>query len=180
VAEVTEIVLVRTGSAPISEADKEAARRVLFDQIDGLSEAHKKSWRRIWNWFLNKAEPGEMLSLKTHRDRLGWYHRKHMAMEQKVFEAQERFEHFKQFRDWLKLGAGHCDWYPGPKGGVVPIPKSIDYASVGQDEMEQFHEAAVTFLRTPHAIKTLWPKLPEHQRELAVEAVLIPFEEVGR
>lgn len=177
---MTEIVLVRTDTAPISEADKEAARRVLFGQVDGLSEAHKKSWRRIWSWFLNRAEPGEMLSLKSHRARLGWYHRKHMAIETKVFQGQERFTNFEQFRNWLKIGAGHCDWFPGPKGGVVAVPKSIEYAQMGQDAMEVFHEHAIEFLRTPHAIKTLWPRLPEHQRELAIEAVLIPFEEGQR
>lgn len=176
---MTEIVLVRQDMVAISEPDREAARRVLFGHIDGLGEAHRKSWRRIWNWFLTKAEPGEMLEIITHRERLGWFHRKHMAMEQGVFEAQERFESFEQFRNWLKLGAGHCDWFPGPKGGVVPVPKSISYAKLEQEDMERVHDAMVVFLRTPHAIKTLWPKSPEHVRELAIEAVLIPFEEGG-
>lgn len=174
---MTEIVLVRSGAEPISEADKEAARRVLFGAIDGLSEAHRKSWRRIWNWFMTKAEPGEMLEIRTHRERLGWYHRRHMALEQKVFEAQEKFAHFEQFRNWLKVGAGHCDWLPGPKGGVIPVPKSTSYAALEQEDMERVHAAIVEFLRTPHAIKTLWPKVPDHQRELAIEAVLIPFNE---
>lgn len=177
---MTEIVLVRKDTAPISPADAEAAKRVLFSQIDGLSEAHQKSWRRMWNWFLTKAEPGEMVELKTHRDRLGWFHRKHMAMEQRVFEAQERFTVFKQFRDWLKIGAGHCDWLPGPKGGIIPVPKSISYAELGQDAMDEFHAAAVDFLRTPYACEVLWPHMPDHERELAVEAVLIPFDEGGR
>jgi hypothetical protein len=174
---VVDIVLVRADTAPISEADREAARRVLFGQVDGLSEQHRKSWRRMWAWFLNKAEPGEMLELKTHRERLGWYHRKHMLMEARVFNAQERFTVVEQFRNWLKVGAGHCDWCPGPKGGVIPVPRSIEYARMGQDEMEIFHANVVEFLRTPHAIKTLWPKMPEHQRELAVEAVLTGLNE---
>ena len=58
---MSEIVLVRQESAPIAEADREAARRVLFGQIDGLSQAHKKTWRRLMNWFFNKAQPGEMV-----------------------------------------------------------------------------------------------------------------------
>lgn len=174
---MTEIVLVRQDSAPIAETDRDAARRVLFGAVDGLGAKHKKSWRRLWNWLLHKAEPGEMLEIRTHRARLGWYHRKHMALEQSVFEAQERFVNFEQFRNWLKLGAGHCDWFPGPKGAVVPIPKSISYSAIGQDDMEVFHAAAVEFLRTPHAIKTLWPKSPASQRELAIEAVLTEFKE---
>lgn len=174
---MTEIVLVKQDQAPIAEADKEAAKRVLFGQIDGLSEQHRKSWRRIWNWFMTKAEPGEMLEIRTHRERLGWFHRKHMALEQKVFEAQERFDHFEAFRAWLKVGSGFVDWYPGPRGGVIPVPRSISYSKLEQDEMEKVHANMVKFLRTEHAIRTLWPKVPAHQRDLAIEAVLIPFDE---
>jgi hypothetical protein len=100
-----------------------------------------------------------------------------MAMEQAVFESQERFDNFDQFRTWLKVGAGHVEWFPGPKGGVIPVPRSISYAKLEQDEMEKVHAAIVAFLRTPHAIKTLWPSLPDSQRDLAVEAVLTSFDE---
>lgn len=100
-----------------------------------------------------------------------------MTMESRVFEEQERFDNFKQFRDWLKIGAGHCDLAPGPKGGVVPLPKSIAYSELEQQEMEEFHSAAVAFLRTRPAAKALWPNLPESQREEAIERIL--FGEFG-
>jgi hypothetical protein len=174
---MTDIVLVKQNREPIPVADREAARRVIFGAIDGLSEQHKRSWRRIWHWFLHKAEPGEMLAIKTHRERLGWYHRKHMALEQAVFEAQERFEHFEQFRLWLKVGAGYVDWIAGPKGGVVPVPKSISYASLEQDEMERVHRAMVEFLRGEHAQKALWPKLPVLHRDAAMRGLLEGFNE---
>lgn len=174
---MTEIVLVKQDTQPIAEPDREAARRVLFGQIDGLGERDKKSWRRIWNWFMNRAEPGEMLEIRTHRQRLGWYHRKHMAMEQAVFEAQERFDSFEAFRTWLKVGAGFVEWFPGPKGGVIPVPKSISYAALAQDDMERVHEDIVTFLRTAHAQKTLWPKAPVLQRADVVEYLLARWEE---
>jgi hypothetical protein len=174
---VTEIVLVKQQVAAIPEADREAARRVIFGVIDGLSPAHKKSWRRIWRWFLERAEPGEMLEIITHRERLGWYHRKHMAMEQAVFEAQEKFDSFEQFRLWLKVGAGFVDWIAGPKGGVVPIPKSISYAKLEQDDMERVHADIVAFLRTEHAQKALWPNLPVLHRDAAMRGILEGFHE---
>lgn len=174
---MTEIVLVKQDRQPIAEADREAARRVLFGAIDGLSEQHRKSWRRIWHWFLNHAEPGEMLEIRTHRERIGWYHRKHMALEQRVFEAQERFQHFGQFRAWLKTGAGFVDWIPGPKGGVIPVPKSISYSQLEQDEMERVHADIVVFLRTEHAGRVLWPHLPDASRTQAIEAILGEFDE---
>ena len=177
---MAEILLTRqSGEAPPGDDDKAGARRVLFGFIDGVGETNKKAWRRFINGLL-RLEPGEIVEIRTHRERLGWFHRKHMALESKVFDAQERFVEFEQFRTWLKIGAGHVDWLPGPRGAVVPVPRSISYAKMGQDEMDKFHEAAVAFLREPHAAKVLWPKLPESQRELAIEAVLIPDEESNR
>lgn len=169
---MSEIILVRQGAEPIAEADAEAARRVLFGQVDGLSQQDKKSWRRLWNWILRHAGAGEMVSIKTLRERIGWYHRKHMAMEQALFESQEKFDNFKQFRNWLKIGAGHCDWLPGPKGAVVPVPRSISYAELEQGSMEVVHDAMVAFLRTEHPQKVLWPHLSPADRAEMMEQVL--------
>lgn len=173
---MTDIVLVRQNQVPVSKEDAAAARKVLFGQIDGLSAAHKKSWRRLWNWFLKTAEPGEMVELKTYRERLGWFHRKHMAMEQAVFDAQEKFEQFEQFRLWLKVGAGFVDWLPGPKGGVIPVPRSISYARLEQDAMEKVHDDMVAFLRTEHAQKTLWKHLDGSKRAEMMASVIDGFE----
>lgn len=168
---MADIQLVRQPKTEVSEADREATRRVLFAHIDGLGERGKKQWRRFINGLL-KLEPGEVVQIKTHRERLGWFHRKHMKLETRVFEEQERFEDFAAFRAWLKVGAGHVDWYPGPKGGVVPVPKSIAYPKLEQQAMEEFHTAAIAFLRQPHALKVLWPHSPVEQRQRAIEAIL--------
>jgi hypothetical protein len=100
-----------------------------------------------------------------------------MALEQAVFESQERFENFKAFRDWLKVGAGHCDWYPGPKGGVFPVPRTISYSKLEQGEMEEFHVNAVAFLRSEHAGRTLWRHLSSMARVEMIETILEGFGE---
>ncbi|MDM0024097.1 DUF1367 family protein [Variovorax saccharolyticus] len=173
---MTDITLVRLQPEAISDADKEAARRVFFGIVDGLGERGKKQWRRLWS-NLMRLEPGEMLEIKTHQARIGWYHRKHMALEQALFESQEKFEDFESFRTWLKVGAGFVDWFPGPKGGVIPVPKSIGYAKLEQGDMEQFHSDAVSFLRTEHAGKTLWRHLSEPARIEMLETILASFGE---
>lgn len=170
---MADITLVKQ-PGQIPEADREAARRVLFGIVDGLGERGRRQWRRFVNGLM-RLEPGEMVEIRTHRERIGWYHRKHMVLEVQVFEAQERFEQFKAFRDWLKIGAGHCEWVPGPKGAVVPIPKSIAYSELGQDEMEEFHTNAIAFLRSPHALKVMWPKASPEQREGGMETLLDSF-----
>lgn len=172
---MAEITLCRQpGQASPSDDDKAAARRVLFGFVDGLGETNKKAWRRFVNGLL-RLEPGEIVDIITHRERIGWYHRKHFAMEAAVFDAQERFEHYEQWRAWVKMGAGHCDWVPGPKGAVVPVPRSISYAKLGQDEMEEFHSAAVAFLRTPHALKVMWPKASPEVAAQGLEDLLESF-----
>lgn len=171
-----EITLVRQHQAELPEADKEAARRVIFGIVDGLGEKGRKQWRRLWSRIL-KLEPGEMLEIITVQPRLGWYHRKHMALEQAVFESQERFEDFESFRTWLKVGAAHVDWFPGPKGGVIPVPRSISYATMEQGAMEQYHHDVVMFLRTEHAAATLWKHLDQRQRIDMVETILGEFGE---
>lgn len=173
---MADITLVRQYSGEIPEPDREAARRVIFGYVDGLGERGKKQWRRLWNQML-RLEPGEMLDIHTHKERIGWFHRKHMAMESRVFEAQERFEDFEAFRAWMKVGAGFVDWYPGPKGGVIPVPRSISYAKLEQQDMESFHDDAVAFLRQPHAIRTLWPHLPPSRGAEMLELVLQEFGE---
>jgi hypothetical protein len=173
---VSDITLVRQQPAEIPEAEKLAARNVLFGIVDGLGEQGKRQWRRFFNRLM-RLEPGEIVEIRTHQERIGWYHRKHMALEQRIFEAQEKFDSFEQFRVWLKVGAGFVDWLPGPKGGVIPVPRSISYARLEQGDMEKVHADIVEFLRTEHAGRTLWKHLSEAQRIEQIEFLLAGFGE---
>lgn len=173
---MAEITLVRQHDQALTEDEKAIARRVIFGYVDGLGDRGRRQWRRLWSGLL-RLEPGEMVEIRTHQQRLGWYHRKHMALEARVFEAQERFDVFDGFRDWLKVGAGFCDWYPGPKGGVFPVPRSISYSKLEQTDMEQFHADAVAFLRSDHAGKTLWRHLGQPARIAMIEGLLAEFNE---
>ncbi len=173
---MTEIVLAKHSDVPLSEPQREVLRTFLFGIIDGLSDKDKKAWRRFWSWF-NKAGSGEILSIETWTPRVGVFHRKHMAMESKIFQNQERIASFEQFRSWLKIGSGFVDWMAGPKGGVVPVPRSISYKKCDEETMRQFHDDMVTFLRTEHAQKYLWPHLTPFMAETMIESILTEFKE---
>jgi len=173
---MAEILLVRQPDVQMTEHDMECARRFIFGLVDGLGEQNKRRWRRFWS-MLWRMVAGEIATVVTHKDRSTPYHRRHMKIEQTVFEAQERIAEFEQFRYWLKVGAGFVDWLPGPKGAVVPFPKSIAYDRLEQAEMQEFHDNAIAFLRTEHAAKCLWPHMPAAQRAQAIEAVLSEFNE---
>jgi hypothetical protein len=173
---MAEITLVKQHPEEIPQADREAARRVLFGMVDGLGEKGRKQWRRFVNGLM-RMEPGEMVEIRTHKDRSGPFHRRHMALEQRVFEAQEKFEQFESFRTWLKVGSGFVDWFPGPKGGVIPVPRSLSYAKLEDGDMRQVHDDMVAFLRTEHAGKTLWRHLTPTARMEMVEGILGGFGE---
>ena len=146
----------------------------LFRCLDGFTKEDRRSWHRFWRRF-QKLEPGEMATCEMAFPRSGPFHRLHMALEQQIFDSQERFGHFEQFRNWLKIGAGHVDWVPGPRGAVVPIPRSISYTAMDDEEFKTFHAAAIEFLRTPHAGKVLWPNLSAEGRADMVETLLEEF-----
>lgn len=173
---MSEITLVRQHREAIPKDDADAARRVLFGMVDGLGDRGKRQWRRFVGGLM-RLEPGEMVEIKTHKARSGPFHRRHMVIEMRVFEAQEKFEQFEQFRNWLKVGAGFCDWVPGPKGAVMPIPRSIAFDKLEEGEMQQVHADMLAFLRTPHALKTLWRHLSEPARSEMIEVVLRDFNE---
>ncbi len=159
----------------LSEAEGAVLRKVLFEAVNGLSKRDQKGWRRFWNMIV-KAEPGEMFSVDTWFPRVGVFHRMHMLMEQRVFQAQERIAEFESFRAWLKVGAGFVDWIPGPKGAVMPIPRSIAYRKLDEEGMREFHEACLTFLKTAHAAKVLWPHLGPQAAADMMHSVLGEFE----
>ena len=143
---MTTITLARTNKDLPPEPALDHVRGFLFGVIDGAHKDDRRAWRRLWKRLMG-LEPGEMAVFEAVFPRSGPYHRRHMAIEGAVFDAQERFEEFEQFRVWLKVGAGWVDWCAGPKGGVVPIPKSISYAKADQEEFTRYHEAVIAFLR---------------------------------
>ncbi len=149
----------------------EAVRTFLFGAVDGASKDDKRAWRRFWKR-ITSMDPGEMALVEMVFPRSGPFHRRHMKIEQDVFNAQERFEDFEQFRYWLKVGAAWVTWAAGPKGGVVPIPKSISYAKADEEEFRQFHEQVIKFLRGDHAAPYLWRHLGKEKSHEMMHVIL--------
>lgn len=157
---MSRFTIQRTNIALPDAKGLEGARALLFGSLDGFGKEDKTSWRRLWKRMVNLA-PGEMVEVAMSFPRSGPFHRRHMAIEQKVFDAQEKFDDFESFRVWLKIGAAWVIWAPGENGEMIPVPKSISYAAADEDEFRQFHEAVVRFLRGPHAAVFLWPRLED-------------------
>ncbi len=171
---MTQALIVRDLSVHVSDDERAAARKVLQEGLRGVDEKNHRRWVRFLK-FVFSMEHGEIAQVATRMPRSGAFHRLHMAIEQAVFKAQERFTDFEQFRNWTKIGAGHVDWVPGAKGGIVPLPRSISFANLDENEMREFHDAMLAFLRGPHAAPFLWKHLAPAAAAEMMHTVLSEF-----
>jgi hypothetical protein len=92
---------------------------------------------------------GETIVATIRRTRNPAHHRKFFAMLKLVFDNQEQYKTLDAVLNAVKIGVGHCDWGTVWLRGVpvqVAIPKSIAWASMGQEKFEKFYNAAVDFI----------------------------------
>lgn len=172
---MTQSLVMRDRSIQLSESEMSAANKAMTHGLRGIDEKNHKRWMR----FLKHAfslEHGEIVEIGTRAPRSGPFHRFHMATEQAVFNAQDRFTQFEMFRNWLKIGSGHVEWVPGAKGGIVPLPKSINYMEMEEPQMREFHAAMLAFLRGPHAALYLWKHLGADKAAEMMETILMDFD----
>lgn len=170
-----KIALVKQTDARLSDDDKTVLRRFLFEHISGATDKDTKAWNRFVR-AMDTAAQGEYFLVELTRKRDGVFHRKHMLLISRVFKAQERLDDFEAFRLWLKVGSGFVTWMPGPKGGVFPVPRSINFNTCSEEDMREFHEGVVAFLRTEHAQKYLFPHVAPALAAEGIEAILKTFE----
>ncbi len=172
---MTQSLIMRDRSVQLTKSEREAATKVLQHGVRGIDEKNHKSWCRFLRELFS-LEDGEIAEIGTRMPRSGPYHRFHMAMEQAVFNAQERFTQFEMFRNWLKIGSGHVQWVPGAKGGIVPLPKSISYMDLEEDAMREVHAAMLEFLHGAHAAPYLWKHLDPEEAGRMMASILEGFE----
>ena len=173
---MSKLTIMRTDLAMPTSQQLDSVRNFLFGVLDGFGKDDKAMWRRFWKRVIN-AEPGELFNIEAVAPRSGKFHRFHMALEQSLFDSQERFDDFEMMRAWLKIGSGWVVWAAGAKGGVVPLPKSISYAKADEDEFQKYHAGVIRFLRGGHAAKYLWPHLDQVARDEMMEVILQGFEQ---
>lgn len=77
-----------------------------------------------------------------------------------------------QFRFWVEVGAGHCEFVPGPSGRMVAIAKSIAWHRLDEAEFEIHHRKVIDFIRSDHFQRFLWPHLAPAQTHETVETIL--------
>lgn len=169
------IVLIKQTDKQLEGPQADAVRQFLFGWFKGADESDEKAWRRFVR-AMNEGAAGEYFQFKVERQRMLGRHKKQMALEGKVFASQERITDKEAFRLYLKIGAGFVDWMAGPKGGVVPVPRSLNFSNCSEEEFAEYRDSVSVFLRSEHALKYLYPALTPQMAEQCMESILEPFE----
>ena len=143
-------------------------------KLVGLSSKDQRAWVRFIGRIRTLAD--SCITFSWREPRSGPFHRRFFAMVNAAFEAQERFDDPEQFRLWLTVGAGFCDFLPHKDRGVVAIPKSIAYDKLEQGEFQEVAEAVWQFYRSAHAREILYPHLADAASAEMVWSVLEAFD----
>lgn len=144
-------------------------------KLVGLGDKGARAWARFQDRVRN-LEVGETLDFEWKQPRSPKFHRLFFAMLHTLFDRQEQFADVDQLRAWLTVGAGYCEFVPGPTGRMVALPKSIAWSRMDDDEFRDLVAATWVFMRTQHAHRFLWPHLDAADAELMVEELLAEFE----
>lgn len=127
-------------------------------KLDGLGDRNQRSWRKFTS-AVRQMEIGETVVFSYKKPRSPKFHRFFFAKLNRLFEMQEQFADIDQLRAWLTVGAGECDFVPGPKGRMVALPKSIAWHRMDDEEFGELVVKVDQFLQGDHAQRFLWPHL---------------------
>lgn len=152
---------------------------VIFKDDTGRMAGFGEKGRRAFTKFrkiIAELEVGETMQFSWRMPRSPAHHKFTFAKLTGLFERQERFDDFERLLDFLKVGAGHVDLFPGRDGVFVAVPKSINWVNLDEQGFIEWHRAVNDFLWTDYAQAALWPHLDDHQRYACVDSWHREFE----
>jgi hypothetical protein len=144
-------------------------------KLAGVTPKDERAYAKFLKRILGLIPLADCISFSWREPRSGPYHRRHFAMLNALFEAQEQFNDPDSMHNWLKVGAGYCDLVPGPGGQIVALPRSIAWDNLDQAEFEPIHEAMFAFAYSEHARRFLWPHLSDEKSWEMLDSVLLGF-----
>ena len=87
---MSRVTIIRTADVWPGEGILSSVRNFLFGLFKGWSQTDERGWRKIWKR-LSALEPGEFAEIEFVIPRSLPFHRRHMAIEGAVFDAQVVF-----------------------------------------------------------------------------------------
>ena len=116
--------------------------------------------------FHGKTKLGQTVDLRGRRPRNPGHHRKLFALLNLLVDNTEEFMSTKDALLGLKAALGHGEWRRLHKRSEreIFIPNSIAYENMGQEDFQEFYDAAVA------AVIRWWIPVPANDLREAVEA----------
>lgn len=143
-------------------------------RLRGIGDAGERAYAR-WRKAVEALQPGETLRFQWWMPRSQAHHRLWFAKLSALHSMQEQFEDVDKLRQWLTVGAGYCDFVPGPKGRMVALPQSIAWHRLDESDFAELHAKVDQFLWTDGARRFLWPHLSDQQSYEMVETLMQEF-----
>ncbi len=143
-------------------------------KLVGFGEKGGRAWARFQK-MINGLGVGETLQFQWWEPRAPGRHKLFFARLNALFDRQEQFDCADKLRAWLTVGAGECDFMPGPKGRMVALPRSIAWHRLDETEFAELVRRIDDFLWSNHARAFLWPHLTTQQTYDIVEGLRSEF-----
>jgi len=90
-----------------------------------------------------KLKQNEEILVEYKRHRNVGNHKRLFSMLQSVVHNSEYYKSVNNLLDVIKLRSGHFDTVVTHKGDAIYIPKSINFASMGEDKFKEFFSNAI-------------------------------------
>lgn len=143
-------------------------------KLTGMGEKGERAYAKFVKR-VRDLSPGDTLHFEWREPRSLPHHKLFFAKVHALFDMQEQFDDADKLRQWLTVGAGYCDFVPGPTGRMVALPQSIAFHKLEEPEFAELHSQVDGFLWTLHARRFLWPMLTDEQSYAMIEQFMERF-----
>lgn len=113
--------------------------------------------------YLTKLAFGSEVTCQIRQPRNPKFHRKFFSLLQLVFDNQERYKDFEQFRDEIVMRAGYFEEHKHLTGKVSYRAKSLAYDSMDDIEFSQLYDACCEVI-----IQYFWNDITQAEIDEAV------------
>ena len=123
----------------------------------GLTEEDNKAYA-LFRARLQKMEPGQTIAFSWCPARAPKVHAAYFKSLNLIFENQEPFITFTDFREWVERGARHVEIFT-QDGVEFERVLSIKHEELDDDAFRLLFSRAKSYLLSPEALHKLWPHI---------------------
>ena len=115
---------------------------LLEKKLGGLHPASDDAYRVLGTI---KAGTTLVADVRSPARRSNAQHAYWFALANTLFESQELYKVFEDFRACLLIRLGYCNRYPQRDGSMVPVAKSLKFSKMSADEFTRLVDDTLTF-----------------------------------